>query len=67
MITEARVLELLTVMPMSRRELAREFSVPWQSGELNAALMALVRRGEIDLQDDSYPERWALKGKDGGK
>lgn len=37
MVTVKAVVELLQVQPLSRRELAREFNVPWQSGELNAA------------------------------
>jgi hypothetical protein len=59
-VSEEKVLEILGVMPMSRRELAREFGVPWQDGTLNAVLMALLRTKVIDLVGGSYPERWRL-------
>lgn len=59
-VTESDVRCLLDIRPLSRRELAREFGVPWQDPTLNAVLMALLRAKVIDIMDGSYPERWRL-------
>lgn len=59
-VTERAVHDLLSIHPMSRRELARELGVAWQSQELHAVLMALFRNGEIESAGDGYPERWRV-------
>ena len=64
-VSEEKVLELLGVMPMSRRELAREFGVPWQDGTLHNALMTLFRRHAIEADGEGYPERWRVAKGDG--
>ena len=59
-VTDSAVTGLLAIMPMSRRELARELGIPWHDQGLNAVLMELFRRGVIESAGDGYPERWRL-------
>lgn len=59
-VKEQDVRTLLSIQPMSRRELARELGVEWQDATLGAVIASLDRAREVDLMD-GYPERWALK------